>query len=313
MEFNMNANANHNGQSGCSRRNVLRGAAATAVWLAAPAAAFDVFKLLDPEGKSEDLNKAKQILRGAGSIAAGVTDMDYASELAVGESLALEGLRRYGLPVNQQGLQTYVNLLGRAVARNSDRSQIPYYFVVVNSHVYNAFACPGGIVFVTSALMRLMADESDLACILAHEIAHVSHKHALSSLRRAKLIAGLGQITAATMSQADAADLKQMIDGLQTVLFDQGLDKNMEFDADVSGMDFAYRTGYDPRGLIRVLEQLQRQHQASNQPGSWFSTHPPLSARLKACRDKLAEFPDAPNMARAPARFQQHAQSLQAG
>ncbi len=309
----MDTRFDHNGQNGCTRRNLLCGVAATAASLAMPAAAFDVFKLLDPEGKSEDLKKAKQILQGAGSIAASATDMDYASELAVGESLALEGFRRYGLPISHQAAQTYISLVGRSVARNSDRPQIPYYFVGVDSNVYNAFACPGGIVFVTSALMRLMADESDLACILAHEIAHVSHKHALSSLRRAKLIAGLGQITAATMSQADAASLKQMIDGLQTVLFDQGLDKSMEFDADVSGMDFAYRTGYDPRGLIRVLEQLQRQQQASNQPGSWFSTHPPLSARLKACRDKLVGFPDAPNMARVPARFQQHARFLRAG
>ena len=254
-------------------------------------------KLMDPKSKEN------KILTGAVSLLGSASEIDYQSERTIGESLALEGFRRYGLPVKNKALQKYVNLVGNAVARNSDRPEIPYNFVVVESPLQNAFSCPGGIIFVSSGLMKTLQSEDQLAGILAHEVAHVGHKHALKSIQRARFFNGVGKITSATMKGEKGKEFEDMIGGLQNTLFDKGLDQNMEFEADTSAMETAYRTGYDPGGLIRVLKKLKRIQTASTQKGSWFSTHPPLGQRIRNCQNQLRRYPDAKTMAHLPDRF----------
>jgi len=261
-------------------------------------------KLLDPESKENKL------LSGAVSILGSTSEMDYKSERTIGESLALEGFRRYGLPVKDKALQAYVNLVGNAVARNSDRPNIPYNFVVVESPLQNAFSCPGGIVFVSSGLLKTIQSEDQLAGVLAHEVAHVGHKHALKSIQRAQFFNGVGKITAATMEGKKGKEFENMIGGLQDTLFDKGLDQNMEFEADKTALETAYRTGYDPNGLIQVLTELKRIQSQSTQKGSWFSTHPPLGERIGNCQNQLRKYPDAKTLAHLPDRYNQYKKSI---
>ena len=257
-------------------------------------------KLLDPESKES------KMLSGAVSVLGSTSEIDYKSERTIGESLALEGFRRYGMPVKDRALQEYVNLVGNAVARNSARPNIPYNFVVVDSPLQNAFSCPGGIIFVSSGLLKTIKSEDQLAGILAHEVAHVGHKHALKSIQRAQFFNGVGKITAATMEGKKGKEFENMIGGLQDTLFDKGLDQTMEFEADTSAMDTAYRTGYDPNGLVQVLKELKRIQSKSTQKGSWFSTHPPLGQRIQNCQDQLRRYPDAKTLAHLPDRFHQY-------
>ncbi len=257
-------------------------------------------KLMDPNSKEN------KILTGAVSVLGSTSEIDYKSERTIGESLALEGFRRYGLPVKSDALQMYVNLVGTAVAKNSDRPEIPYNFVVVDSPLQNAFSCPGGIIFISSGLLKTIKSEDQLAGILAHEVAHVGHKHALKSIQRAQFFNGVGKITSATMEGQKGKQFEDMIGGLQDTLFDKGLDQNMEFEADTSAMETAYRTGYDPGGLIQVLEELKRIQSASTQKGSWFSTHPPLRQRIQKCEVQLRRYPDAKALAHLPDRFNQY-------
>jgi len=257
-------------------------------------------KLLDPESKES------KMLSGAVSLLGSASEIDYKSERTIGESLALEGFRRYGMPVKDNALQKYVNLVGNAVARNSDRPGIPYNFVVVDSPLQNAFSCPGGIIFISSGLLKTIQSEDQLAGILAHEVAHVGHKHALKSIQRAQFFNGVGKITSATMEGKKGKEFENMIGGLQDTLFDKGLDQNMEFEADTTAMDTAYRTGYDPNGLVQVLKELKRIQSKSTQKGSWFSTHPPLGQRIQNCQDQLRRYPDAKTLAHLPDRFHQY-------
>ncbi|MFP3912480.1 MAG: M48 family metalloprotease, partial [Desulfobacteraceae bacterium] len=254
-------------------------------------------KLMDPESKE------RKMLEGATTLLSAAGEIDYASEQTIGESLALEGFRRYGLPVDDPELQRYVNLVGLAVARNSQRPTIPYAFVVVDSPLQNAFSCPGGIIFVAQGLLNTIEDEAQLACILAHEVAHVGHKHALQSIKRARFFKGVGEITSATMEGQKGEQFEAMIGDLQNVLFDKGLDQSMEFEADISAMKTAYRTGYDPRGIILVLKRLRDIQAQSTKKGSWFSTHPPLSERIQKCEMQLAHYPDAAQLAHDKDRF----------
>ena len=298
---------NHNVPSAPSftigRRAFVKWAGAGILLMASPAYAIDLFKLIDPEGKNKDVQRSKQALEGVTGIVQSAEGIDYQSELTIGETLALEGFQRYGLPVKKNAIQDYVNTLGNALAKNSDRPEIPYHFVVVDSPIYNAFSCPGGIIFVSRALIEGMQDESELACVLAHEVAHVAYKHALTSVRRAKFFEGAAKVGTISMDGEKGQKYRDMVGNLQTVLFDKGLDKAMEYEADESGMEVAYRTGYDPTGMIRVLEMLQRKEKNATHQGSWFSTHPPLPLRIEKCRGWKKKYPDADQMARVKGRF----------
>ncbi len=266
---------------------------------------FDVLKEVTKEGSKE-----RKLLEGVSSILESTAEIDFESERTIGESLALEGFARYGLPVEDPGLQKYVNLVGVAVARNSLRPGLPYAFVVVKSPLQNAFSCPGGIIFLSEGLLKTIQTEAQLACILAHEVAHVGHKDALRSIQRARFFQGVGKITAATMAGQKGKQFEDMIGNLQTIIFDRGLDQNMEFEADLTAMETAYRTGYNPNGIIEVLEELERIEARSEKRGAWFSTHPPLRERIKRCKERLKKYPDWKSMAQLPGRFKEYSKQV---
>jgi predicted Zn-dependent protease len=94
-----------------------------------------------------------------------------------------------------------------------------------------------------------------------------------------------------------------MIGDLQTTLFDRGLDRNMEFEADLTAMETAYRSGYGPNGMVEVLRSLERIQSQSTQRGSWYSTHPPLHQRINQCEAKLRQYGDWMDMAQLSARY----------
>ncbi|MBW2609122.1 MAG: M48 family metalloprotease [Deltaproteobacteria bacterium] len=263
----------------------------------------------EPREKSR-LERRFDLLQGIGTLLGSTQEIDYESERTIGESLALEGLRRYGMPVNDPVLQKYVNLVGMAVARNSLRPNIPYRFVVVESSLQNAFSCPGGIIFLSAGLLKTLRSEAQLACILAHEIAHVGHKHALKSIQRARFFQGVGKITATTMKGEKGQQFESMIGDLQTTLFDRGLDQNMEFEADLTAMETAYRTGYSPHGLIKVLKELKKLEAKSRKEGSWFSTHPPLGQRIEKCNNQMGGYPDWKNLTQLPDRFYEYQERM---
>jgi len=268
---------------------------------AGSARADDVNKVLEKIFNPE--SKERKIFSGATQVLSSSQEMDYATERTIGESLALESLQRFGKPVNNESLQRYINLVGNAVAANSKRPSIPYRFAVLDSPVQNAFAAPGGVVFISKALLGVVENESELAAVLAHEIGHVAGKHAIKSIRRAQFLQGVGTITSASMKGSKGKQFESMIGDLQTTLFDKGLDKNMEFEADSAAMETAYRTGYDPRGMINVLKKLQKIEAGSVKKGSWFSTHPPLEDRIANLEDQLSKYPDAASLATQKNRF----------
>ena len=258
----------------------------------------EVQKFVKPDSKEGKL------LSGATQVISSTKEIDYKTERIIGESLALEGLQRFGTPVKNEALQQYVNLVGNAVASNSKRATIPYQFAVLDNPIQNAFAVPGGVIFISRALVAILDNAAELAAVLAHEIGHVAAKHALKSTRRAQLLQGVGTITAASIGGDKGKKLASTIGDMQSVLFDKGLDKDMEYEADLAAMETTYRTGYDPSGLIRVLEKLQKL-EASNtdKKGSWFSTHPPLAERIARLKAQLRRYPDYAALTTVPDRF----------
>jgi predicted Zn-dependent protease len=267
----------------------------------------NIDKLIKPDSKEG------QIFSGATQLVSSSKEIDYNTERNIGESLALEGLQKFGNPVKNEALQQYVNLVGNAVAANSKRATIPYQFAVLESPVQNAFAVPGGVIFVSKALVAILGDESELAAVLAHEVGHVSMKHALKSTQRAQLFSGIGSITAASVGGDKGKKFASAIGDMQGVLFDKGLDKDMEFEADAAALETTYRTGYDPSAMIRVLEKLQKLEASStDKKGSWFSTHPPLDERIEKLKALLPKYADYATQAKVPERFAKQAKAAKA-
>ena len=174
-------------------------------------------------------------------------------------------------------VQSYVNLVGRNLARQVERKDVTWRFAVLDTPSVNAMAFPGGIVVVTRGLYRLLASEDELAAVLAHEIAHVNRKHQWKVIQKQKLIAMAGE--AVTKGNSDRT--AQVVADLGTKLIARGLDKTAEFEADRDGVVIAARAGYDSSALISVMGRLEALPNNAD-TSLLFSTHPSPADRIEA-------------------------------
>jgi predicted Zn-dependent protease len=175
-------------------------------------------------------------------------------------------------------VQSYVNLVGRNLARQVERKDVTWRFAVLDTPSVNAMACPGGIVVVTRGLYRLLASEDELAAVLAHEIAHVNRKHQWKVIQKQKLVAMAGD----AVTRSDPAKTAKLVADLGTKLIARGLDKESEFEADRDGVVIAARAGYDSSALIAVMEHLEALKPGEADTALLFSTHPSPQDRIQA-------------------------------
>ena len=208
-------------------------------------------------------------------------NIDEAKEIEIGRQLA--ALLLGAKPAHpDMALQRYVNRLGRWVSLQSSRPGLPWTFVVLDDAGYNAFAAPGGYVFVTKGLIDRCADESELAGILAHEITHVTSKHHLQAIRQSAM-AGVGtQLLASQIRTSNIAGqlVKDQLLSLFRTVYTKGLSQSDEFEADRTGVSLAAKAGFDPYGLVSVLQQLRTVTPDNPMFTLALATHPPAQARL---------------------------------
>ncbi len=212
-------------------------------------------------------------------------------EKTIGGALAVEAFNRFGGPYQNEHLQRYLTLVGRGLADVSNRPDIEYHFGILNTDTPNAFAAPGGYVFVSIGLLSLIQNEAQLAGVLGHEIAHISNKHALQTLESSQTMKGLSSLTMTVMDK-DPGLFDKIIDEVSEVLFTRGLDKNLEFEADKYGTEFAYRMGYFPGGLrdfIRILAKNTASHSGS----LFLTTHPSPIERYKILAKQMNRYKSA--------------------
>jgi predicted Zn-dependent protease len=178
-------------------------------------------------------------------------------------------------------VQAYVNKVGLWVALQSDRPDLKWRFAVLDDADINAFAAPGGYVFITKGLLARLRNESELAGVLAHEIGHVVATHHLIAIRkeaRVKL-AGMAIQAALDKSEEDAERLRALGRGAK-LIYSRGLDRKDEHDADRIGVVLAARAGYDPYGLVTVLQTLERMNPTAGELGLLLKTHPRPGDRI---------------------------------
>jgi predicted Zn-dependent protease len=254
-----------------------------ALGLSSSAFALDLGGLSKALGNADKLKKGLDTAKDASKVAKGLAGIGPEEERLIGDSVSLEIVGKYGGLVRDGATMRRVNLVGRALARYSDRPELNWRFGVLNSDTVNAFSAPDGYVFITRGLYALAETDDILAAILGHEIAHITGKHALRIVQRGELLSGLGSqvVKRSGNTREVEAQLQQFNLGVTEItktLFEKGFDPQTEYAADQTGRQLAVVTGYAPGGLRAVLARLQ---QVPAGPQKAFSTHPPLSERIK--------------------------------
>jgi predicted Zn-dependent protease len=181
-------------------------------------------------------------------------------------------------------LQEYVSRIGQKIAAGSERPDLPWTFRVIDDPVVNAFAIPGGHIYVTRGLMTHLTSEAELAAVLGHEIGHVTARHSVTQMSKERL-ARIGILAGAIISPALAGYAAQ---GLEALFLKYSRDDERQ--ADHLGLGYMYRQGYDPREMPRVFETLRRvsQAQGSGRVPGWLSTHPTEDERIRTIGAEVA-------------------------
>jgi len=254
-----------------------------------PAAAFDLGqelkKALEPSTQTPTEAGPPQSDSRGGLDVGGLLGFSREEEVAIGCQAAGNLLGAAPL-VKDAKLQKYVNNVGRWVASQSERSDLDWHFGVIDSNDVNAFAAPGGYIFVTKGLYRLLHNESELAGVLAHEVGHVLEKHHLKILQQSRLLDMGGKLLAKTAGENQV--IKNLI-GNGAEIFARSLDKNAEYEADRIAVILAARAGYDPFGLPTVLQDIGHAAQDGSSVRLLFKTHPHPDDRLAHLGDAVED------------------------
>ena len=186
----------------------------------------------------------------------------------IGSRYAPEIEKQMGGKLKDQALQEYINNVGQKIVRASHRPHSGYEFAALNDSSVNAFALPGGYIYITRGMLEKLDTEAQLAGILAHETTHVVARHTAAAMSRQigmfLLLAGAATAGPGADEMAAATVTAQIIDLRYTRADEQ--------EADISGLNYMVRAGYNPYGMVEVMEMLQAENK--DHPVEFFSTHP---------------------------------------
>jgi predicted Zn-dependent protease len=246
-----------------------------------------------------DFQKAIDIAKSAQQA---TKTIDQPEEIQIGHGIAMNILGASPLlPDNR--VQQYVNEVGRWLSLQTERPDLPWQFGVLDSTDINAFATPGGTIFITYGLFQRLNSESELAGVLAHEMVHVLRKHHLAALQKAARMDIASELAGEALKDKDNPVLDKAIKA-GTEVYARGLDKDDEFEADRMGIVIATRAGYDPYGLPAVLQMLDSINPQDSSLALMFKTHPSPHDRLSLLDKEMGDsFDDYPAPTQADKRF----------
>jgi predicted Zn-dependent protease len=260
------------------RRVFLRNAAFVAVFLLLPVGVAAKDKKKDPEEiGSRDVSK-------------GVNFYSLEKEIALGKSYAQE-IERQAKMVDDPVISEYVNRIGQNIVRNSD-VKVPVSIKVIDSDEVNAFALPGGFFFVNTGLLLKAENEAELAGVMAHEIAHIAARHGTRQATRGQII-NLASIPLIFMGGWSGYGIRQGASVLIPIGFLK-FSRAFEEEADLLGLQYLYKAGYDPTAFVDFFEKLLAAEK--RKPGTMskiFSSHPPTGSRITRAQKNIQEILEA--------------------
>ncbi len=245
-----------------------------------------LFAEVDTEKKAK---KPKQDVEQIGerNVGKGINFYSIEKEIALGKQLA-EQVERNAKIVDDPVIAEYVSRVGQNLVRNSD-AKVPFTIKVIDAEEVNAFALPGGYFYVNTGLIKLARSESELAGVMAHEIAHVAARHGTRQASRGQLaqFATLPLIfLGGGWGAYGAYQAANLAIPLTFLKFSRGFEK----EADLLGVQYLYNTGYDPTSMVAFFERLQAKQK--KKPGTLtklFRSHPPTSGRIKKVQKTIDE------------------------
>ncbi len=226
-----------------------------------------------------------QLLLGGLTAAQALQPISDEQEIEIGRGAAHEVLNDSKTEVyTHSGVNAYVQGVGKRMAARSERPSLPWEFRVIQDPALNAFALPGGQIFITTGALKAMKNEAELAGVLGHEVAHVAHKHGIEKLKQAMVAQG---VAIATLGSSPQIAQQAGSIALQLVLNGQG--RSAELQADRYGTIYGAGESYSPPALGDFLKTI---HASSGATPTWLgalSTHPPLEERLETIRQTIEE------------------------
>ena len=245
--------------------------------------------------------------------------MSESQELSLGQRADQDVKKQYSL-YDLKGLQAYVDSIGQKLARVSHRPTLNYRFTVLDSPEVNAFALPGGYIYITRGIIAYLNSEAELAAVLGHELGHVTARHGVrqaSAAQGADLLVNILGAVSPTMRSAGV----QNVTGLLGNALLSGYGREHELEADRIGAEYLARAGYDPQAMIRVIGVLKNQElfdaevakQEGREPRAYhglFASHPDNDTRLKEVIAAAEKFRAAPGATLGREPFIAHSDGL---
>ena len=195
--------------------------------------------------------------------------IDQTREIEMGQEVAPQFEAEFGGLYPDERVQRYFSAIGRRLIRYSGREDLPWEFGVLDSDEINAFALPGGHVYMTRGLLFNLENEAQLAAILAHEVAHVGERHSVEQIEQAQLIQGGAMLAGVLSGQGTVADVSGMVAGLVMMRYS----RDHEREADLVGLEYLTKAGYRPEAMLEAMQTIRRLSGSGGSP-EFLSTHP---------------------------------------
>lgn len=250
---------------------------------------------LTPLGWCQNISIPKELVSA-------VRPITIEEEIEMGKEIAANVIAQFGL-VQNDSLTDYVNLVGLTVAQFSYRKGLTYRFAILDSDIVNAFAAPGGYIFITKGLLNLLRDESQLASVLGHEIAHISQRHVVKEIQKSKI--AQAAIPSYIKVSAKQSEWMSQVTDLAIQMLWKGLSREDELESDRLGLEYTKAAGYDVQSFKEVLEIIQSKSKGSSENKELkflLSTHPKPEERIRIISEKLKTL--SPGGTRVLERFQ---------
>ncbi len=213
-------------------------------------------------------------------------------EISLGQQTFPRALQQMGSEVTDPQLAEYVQQVGDALAKISQRPDLPYQFKVVNDSAPNAFALPGGFIAISRGLLAALENEAQLASVLGHELGHVTARHSVQAMQRGSLL-GLGTaVLEGVAGQGGYGIVTQQAGQLAAGLLENTYSREQERESDRLGVDYLVLAGYDPQGAVQLQEYFYRKVEQGAEPmwlAGLFRSHPFSKERMLELQQYVAE------------------------